>query len=525
MIERIEEAHGSVRIWAHPQAAQAVCPGCRGESARVHSRYERRLADAAVAGRRVDIRLRVRRFFCDGTDCAVKTFVEQVAGLTRRHARRSPLLQGMLESIGLALAGRAGARLATALGLPASRSTLLRLVRALPDPEIGSVAVLGVDDFALRRGHVYGTVLVNVDTHRPIDLLADREADTFAAWLGEHPGIEVICRDRAGAYAEAAERGAPNAVQVADRWHLWHNLAEQVQKTVAAHHHCLRPQPVIEPDLAVTPPADQCPLDRVVAGQAAHTQRVEHSRLVQRTRARYEAVQALKAQGFGIRPIMRELQLARDTVRRFYRAASVDEVLATPRAGRASLLDPYKPYLHERFNNGCHDATALFREITQRGYRGGHRIVAAYLAPFRQPRAAPPATPTVPPVRRITSWMLRHPDDLDTDEQLQLKQVRTACPHLDTTATHVGAFAHMLTGRHGEHLDQWIAAVNADDLPHLHRFVTGLRRDYTAVRNGLTLPHSSGSVEGTVNRIKIIKRQMYGRAGFDSLRKRILLAG
>jgi transposase len=499
VIERIEEVGGSVRIWAHPRAGQAVCPGCGGESARVHSRYERKLADAAVAGRRVEIRLRVRRFFCHDQDCGVRTFTEQVAGLTTRYARCTVLLRGMLESIGLALAGRAGARLATALGLPATRNTLLRLIRALPDPQIGTVTVLGVDDFALRRGHVYGTVLIDIDTRRPIDLLADREADTFAAWLREHPGAQVVCRDRAGAYAEGARSGAPEAIQVADRWHLWHNLAEYVDKTVAAHHGCLQQQDTIRPEVGIEPGTAD---DLVEAAEAAQVQRTENSALVARTNARYQAVHALKADGKGIKTIMRELGLAKETVRRFFRAEGVEELLAKPRAGRPSVLDAYKSYLHERWNAGITNASMLHREITGQGYRGSRGTVAAYLAPFRELGAAPPPKPAVPKVRQITSWMLRHPEDLDTDQQLQLKQVLAACPHLEATATHVGTFAEMLTGRHGDRLDSWMAAVDADNLPHLHRFVTGLRRDYQAVRNGLTLSHSSGSVEGNVNRIK-----------------------
>lgn len=489
-------------------------------SARVHSRYERRLADAAVAGRRVEIALRVRRFFCDNGECSVRTFAEQVAGLTRRYARRSRLLQGMLESIGLVLAGRAGARLADTLGLPASRTTLLRLVRALPDPEIGTVSVLGVDDFALRRNRRYGTVLIDMDTHRPVDVLADREADTFADWLRAHPGTEVICRDRAGAYAEAAQRGAPNAVQVADRWHLWHNLAEQVEKTIAAHHSCLREE-VIPPE---SPPAAPPTADLVAAAEAVQAARRANSGLVARSTVRFEQVQALKAQGKGIKPIMRELGLAKETVRKFYRATSVEEVTATSRAGRPSVLDEFKPYLHERFNTRITNASALFREIREQGYRGSRATLADYLAPFRAVGATPAPKPAVPKVRHMTSWMLHHPDDLDDEQRLQLKQVRTTCPHLDATAGHVSAFAKILTGRRGECLDAWMDAVEADDLPHLHRFVRGLRRDYDAVLNGLTLPHSSGTVEGNVNRIKMIKRQMYGRANFDLLRKRILLA-
>jgi hypothetical protein len=185
---------------------------------------------------------------------------------------------------------------------------------------------------------------------------------------------------------------------------------------------------------------------------------------------------------------MRELGLAKETVRRFARAERVEELLAKPRAGRPSVLDAYKPYLHERANAGITNASMLYQEITEQGYPGSRGTVAAYLAPFRALGTAPPATPAVPKVRQITSWMLRRPDDLDTDEALKLKQVLATCPHLDATATHVNAFAEMLTGRHGDRLDSWMAAVDTDDLPHLHRFVTGLRRDYQAVRRTHAVP-------------------------------------
>ncbi len=521
VIVEAAELAGSVCLRVRACAGQAVCPRCGQASGRVHSTYGRRLADALVGGQPVVIRLVVRRFFCGNPGCAAVTFAEQAGGLTSRRARRTPPLARMLTGIALALAGRAGERLAALLDLTAGRSGLLRLVMALPDPETGTVKALGVDDFAFRRGRDYGTVLVNAETGEPVDLLRDREACTFAEWLKEHPGAEVICRDRAGAYADGARQGAPGAIQVADRWHLYHNLAGHAGKTVARHRGCLE-EPAPEPG-PHEPAGSQPAPDLQQAAAAAAARRAEDSALAVRTRQRYEQVQALRTQGKGIKPIMGETGLARETVRRFYRAASADELLAKIHGGRPSLLDDHKPCLHQRWNEGCTNVRQLHAELRGRGYRGSYGTISGYVQPFREAGAAPPAVPGLPKARALASWILKDPDSLDDDEKAGLARARERCPHLDALAGHVTEFAKILTGLHGDRLDDWIAAVEADDQPDLHSLARGLKHDHDAVLNGLTLPWSSGVVEGNVNRLKMLKRQMYGRATFGLLRKRVLL--
>jgi transposase len=165
----------------------------------------------------------------------------------------------------------------------------------------------------------------------------------------------------------------------------------------------------------------------------------------------------------------------------------------------------------------------LTKELKAQGYTGSDQTVRRCLRPFRHGRPAPPPGPTPPTVREVSGWILRRPDTLDPGEQARLKDILARCPHLEAASAHVAAFAEIMSGLRGDRLDGWIAAVDVDDLPGLRSFTTGLRRDYQAVTNGLSLPYSSGPVEGNVNRIKMLKRQMYGRASFDLLRKRVLL--
>lgn len=503
----------NVRLDAQCTTAGAACPECGVCSTRVHSSYLRFLADVPSAGRSVVLQLRVRRFRCGYTKCPRRTFVEQISGLTRRHGQRTERLRSILTAVGLALAGRAGARLAAVLGMSISRSTVLRLVEALPESEVPMPRVVGVDEYATRKGRRYGTVLVDVETRRPIDLLPDREASSLTAWLAQRPGIEVVCRDRAPYFAEGATAGAPQATQVADRWHLWHNLGEAAERAVARHRQCLRvlvPDPVAKAD-EPAPPEEKTDSPW------------RSERFANRVRARHATVHALLEAGHSRRSIGRQLQMTHRTVKSLAEAAKPEDLFRGQwQHNRASVLDEYKPYLDQRWDEGCTNAWKLWEEIVPLGYRGSYGRVSAYL---REKRTSPrPVTAQPPAPRVVTRWILSRPETLTEIEQLRLKAVLTNCPELDALTGHVRSFAHMLTERQGERLPQWLDAVRQDDLPSLHTLAAGIDRDRDAVIAGLTLPWNSGVVEGHVNRIKMLKRQMFGRAGFGLLRKRVLLA-
>ncbi|MFB8181912.1 ISL3 family transposase [Streptomyces sp. NPDC055966] len=371
-VETVTAAFGTVDVTVRGRVSGGTCPDCRGSSDRVHDSYQRRLKDLPLAGQSVVIHLTVRRFLCGTADCPRRTFAEPFAQLTDPYACCTSRLGHILERVGLALAGWAGARPTAQLGFRVGRMTLLRRVMALPDPQPGTPRVLGVDDFATRRGQTYSTVLTCGGTHRVVDVLPTRESGPLAAWLTTHPGVEIICRDRAGAYAEGARLGAPTTIQVADRFHPCQGIGRAVKTCVAAHRECLN-----------APTSPEKADIKARSHDSARVGPAPDGRRAQRKKAAHALIHELLAQGRSRRAIARHLGWGLNTILRYARAATWEDTLRNNRP-RPSLLDPYKPYLERRFAAGHTNVTRLHHELpTNRAT--GHRL--AHASPLEQGRA------------------------------------------------------------------------------------------------------------------------------------------
>jgi transposase len=509
------------------------CPVCQFPTQRIHSRYVRTVADLPWGPWRVVLHLQVRKFFCANGRCPRRIFTERLAPLVAPWARRTQRLVHWLAHVALALGGRAGVRLSRALGLPISRHTLLRLLRRLPLPAYPTPQVLGVDDWAYKKRQTYGTVLIDLERRRPLALLPDREAKTFALWLQAHPGVGVITRDRSRAYADGAQQGAPDALQVADRFHLRQNLAEALDQVFTAHGHileavnaALRQAPVAQPDGTVAVPVPPPSSPRTA-------QELAHQRQAQR-RALHQQLWAFHQQGGPAWAIAQQLGIGKNTVFRYLRMETLPERKRRADRGR-SLLTPYHAYLLARWTAGHRDAVRLFRELQRRGYPGSYPTVARYAQRLRQAQGqAPRPRQTLPAVaepaarhltaRRATWLVLRRPERLDKDEAAQLAQLQARHPEVAAAIAVAQDFAQLVRERTPEQLDPWLARAADSSLTPLQRFAKGLRDDYEAGKAGVTLPWSTGPVEGQINRLKMLKRQMFGRAKLDLLQQRFLLA-
>ena len=465
--------------------------------------------------------------------CRRRIFAERLPGIAAPWARRTARLSERLAVVGLALGSAAGARLGCSMGPAASRNTLLRRVRQVPMPPEITPTALGVDDRALRKRHAYGTVLVDLDRHRPVALLPDREAGTLATWLQEHPGVEVISRDRASACAAGSRRGAPEAVQVTDRFHLLQNLAEALELAFTGYARDLRDaeqalrQRLVAGGGPVRPNPPPPPKRPLAMAAARREQRM----------AMHRQVWDLHRQGWPGERIASHLGIGRTTAYRHLRSQAFPERKGRSDAGLSSM-DPWRDWIVKRWNRGQRNGRQTLRDLRARGFTGNYATVLRSLnrlrdaqqgAAPRRPRARPGPSLVAAPRQVLTprtaAWtVLRPPDRQSNEGKALLARLREAAPTLATAVELAEEFTALVRRRKPERLDPWLQKAQDSVVPALQRFARRLSSDYEAVRAAVTLAWSNGQVEGQINRLKTIKRQMYGRANLDLLERRFLLA-
>ena len=512
----------------------ACCPLCHVPAHRIHSHYHRTLKDLPCVNFALTFVLQVCKFFCLNPECKRRIFTERLPQITAPWSRRTSRLAEHLRAIGLSLGGAAGARLSHALGFGHSRNTVLRVISALPLPAIITPNILGVDDFALRKGHRYGTILVDLERHQVIALLPDREAETLAHWLKEHPGVEILSRDRSKTYKRGMTEGAPDAAQVADRFHLLKNLEEVIEKIFKTETSAIKAVDIarlqanrilVIPELEVV----EDPTSLKVQNRAL---RLEH----------YEQTHALRQQGYLIKDIAHHLGIGKRTVYTYLAAPSFPERQPHAQQGR-SRLDCHKPYIQQRWSEGHQQSKALYQEIQEQGYKGSYRTVTRYVRQLRplEPSpsreslndhdfsgrgpALPPTISPLPPLNaRRAAWLVMRPEEkLNADEQNILMRL-SEHPALSTAILLAQGFLNLVRDRLPENLDAWLEQAKSCIHKQFQSFANGLQEDYDAVKAGVTFEVSNGQVEGQNNRLKMLKRQMFGRAGLDLLSKRFILA-
>jgi transposase len=458
--------------------------------------------------------------------------------LVASYARKTTRLVTALRHIGLALGGQAGARLATRLRYHTSPATLRRLVRRAPVPVATPLAAVGIDEWAWRRGHQYGTILVNLIDHRVLDLLPDRSAESVATWLTHHPTVTVACRDRSDLDAEGIRRGAPNAIQVVDRFHLVQNLREAVESVLVKERPVLQ-QAAERTAHLLAPAAVPLAVMPMYRGRrnspqnwqqrlAAESQRRNAPRV-----AAYQAVHALHKQGTPVATIARVVGVSRQTVYAYLRQHRPPGPKRPQFQQTNQVLTPYVPEMLRRWREGCRDSAQLWREIQALGYTRSARTVSRFVTQLRRAAEAgrPPeqhhspfTRPQGPSPPAVSFVIVRPAAKRTSEEQTYLEQLWNRDTPLAQTNELTQRFLTILRERQGHELDAWIADVLVSGIDDLARFARGLQDDHAAVKAGLMLEWSNRVTEGHNHRLKLIKRQAYGRAGFDFLRQRVLQA-
>jgi transposase len=503
VMEDLQRDADIITVVARSPTGDGICPSCGGRSRRVHSRYRRTLTDLPCSGRVLRISLMVRRFRCTMAACPARIFAERLgAAVAAPFARRTSRLDRLAHQLGLALGGRPGAGLASRLLLPVSRDTLLRTLRRRAGRPDAPPSVIGIDDWAWKRGQRYGTLICDLQRHRIVDLLPDREPATLDAWLAAHPEIAIVARDRGGGYGQAVTRVRPEALQVADRWHLMENASaaflDAVRRLMAAIRHAVGTT-VIDPALLTC------------------AERIQYDGYLQRAQTN-KAIMALAKSGMAIKAIVRRTGCSRKTVRQVLRGERSDMFRC-----RTSSLEPWLDQLDREWATGCHNGAEIWRRLRARGFRGSLRAVGEWATRRRRSEGASAGGfERIPSARRLARLMLSGRSQLAKAEAVLVAAVESALPSLVKARKLVERFQAMIRGRKGETLETWIDAAMASPLAS---FAAGIRADQNAVAAAIVEPWSNGQTEGQITKLKLVKRQMFGRAKLDLLRARLVVTG
>jgi transposase len=460
-----------ITIRADPREASALCPLCERRSHSVHSRYSRTLGDLPWQGRAVAIVVAVRRFRCREDRCKRKVFVERIPPVMATHARRSQRLADIQRHIGMALGGAAGGRLAFRLALPVSGDTLLRLVRRGASFQLPSTppTVIGIDDFAWKRGQRYGTVICDLVRRRIIDLLPDRQPATVEAWLARHPSVNFVARDRGAGYGHAVARACPEATQVADRWHLIENASAAFLQAVRQSMRAIRralAAGTVDPDLLTS------------------AQRRQYEGFLRRE-AENAAIRHAAGAGMSIKEIVRRTGHSRKVVRDVVRGGRTDVFRV-----RVSSLEAFLERLSTEWTGGCHNGTELYRRLRTAGYGGRPRAVAEWATRRRRAEAATSGEPIAPPSARSTARLMTVArDQVSGKDAVTVAVIENAVPELVTGRDLIDRFQLIIRSKAGSALETWIGNA-AGSL--LASFAKGIVADQKAIAAAIVEPWSNG---------------------------------
>ncbi|WP_261335823.1 ISL3 family transposase [Rhizobium leguminosarum] len=495
IVERSDESNGVIIVSARAAADRPSCPLCSRMSDRVHSRYVRIIADLPCAGTKVQLRLSARRFICEMTFCRRRIFVERFGELVvPERSRRTARFDTVVHHLGLALGGRPAAAFAKRLMIPVSNDTLIRAVRRKSVTQDDALNVVGVDDWAFRRNHRYGTLVCDLEKRRITKLLPDRETATVSTFLAQHPEIAIVSRDRGGGYREAAGKALPHAIQVADRWHYGERQRSIPRRRAQIH--------------ASNPGRNWCYDDQSCA------ERLQYDSYLRREDAN-STIGKLSSDGVPIKEIVRQTGYSRGAVRQIVRGHRTDVFRV-----RQSSLEAYLPLLDQLWRSGQHNGAELWRQLKRKGFRGCSRVVGEWAARRRRSeRVCDQQLQKVPSARTIARLMTTARDQLSKADTITVAAIEASVPALIQARNLIDRFQTMIRRKAKIELDQWIADAR-DSL--FAPFANGILKDKAAVSAAITESWTNGQVEGQINKLKLVKRQMYGRAKLDLLQARLI---